>query len=386
MKIDMLLEIVSGECRALLKRPSVLAILFGIPALYTILFGMMYGANVVKYMPLAVYDQNQTALSRSLIQAFADSERFEIVMQATSQEELDRYLQTKQAVAALVIPPQFARDVKMSAKADVLVMSNATNLMFANGVLSTSQEIVQTFAAAAGQKLIEGVNQPPAQALRSVLPIRLGVRVVDNPTTAYSYFILSGLTVNGLQLAIYLVACTLMTAEYAILMGRRQWRPWEIIVGKMLPCWLLSVASLLVSIGILVVWFKHPFRGSLAELVLNGSAFAFAITNLGLFISTACPNILATMQNTAIYIMSAFLCCGYSWPEFAMNSFAKVYAMIAPITYAASTVRDIMLSSYTPAVFTNSLILFTYGGTFCILSILLFSKRRERLGSRRDGV
>lgn len=376
---DMVFTIIGQELQALLwKRRSSLAILFGIPLLYTILFGTMYSANVVKNIPLAVYDQDQTASSRSLLQAFADSERYHVAAHVTSQEDLEKYLHCKGAVAALVIPADFSRDIKMSRSAAVLVMTNATNLMFANGVLSSSQEIVQTFSAAAGQKLLEGINQPPAQALKTVYPVRISLRVVDNPTTAYSSFILSGLTVNGLQIAIYLVSCTLLTAEYASLLARREWSCWAIILGKLVPCWLISVLSCVASVGVLVVWFNQPFRGSLLDLILIGSAFSFAISSLGLLISAACPNILSTMQNTAIYIMSAFLCSGYSWPEFAMNSFSKIYAMLAPITYAAATVRDIMLSANVPALSRNILILFAFGGVFCTLAVLIFARRRKQ--------
>ena len=375
-------DILANEFRSLFKnRSSTILILFGIPIMYTLLFGFLYSANVVKNIPLAIYDQDQTSSSRALVQAFADSERYNIIAQVTSQEDLEKSLNNNNAMATLVIPADFSRNIKLSHAANVLMETNATNLMFANNVISTSQEIIQTFAAAVGQKLLEGANQPPAQALKTVAPVRLSLRIINNPTASYSNFVLVGLSVNGLQMAMFMVSCTLLTAEYASLARRRKLSASAIILGKLLPCWLLSILSYLVFIGILTSCFSIPMRGSLLELLLIGSAFTFAITNLGLFISAIAPNVLSVMQNAAIYIMSSFLCCGYSWPQFAMNSYGKIYAATLPITYAAITIRDILLAAYAPDLFRNTLILFIFGGVFCLLSILSFSWRRKKYKS-----
>ena len=381
-------EIMAQEFRALFKgRFVTLATLFGVPIVYTLLFGFLYSVNVIKHIPLVVFDQDQTTVSHALIQAFADSERYEIVGQVVTQEELEQYMRTNAAMAAVVIPPRFSRDIKLSRATGLLIETNATNLMFANNVLSTYPEIVQTFAAAAGQKLLEGINQAPAQALRTAAPVRISVRIVDNPTVSYSNFILPGLGMNGLQIAIYLVSCTLLTAEYAAWVRRRELPVWAIICGKLLPCWLLSVLSYLVSISLLVVFFQVPFRGNPVQLLWIGGAFSFALSAFGLLISSIMPNVVPVMQNGALFIMSSFLCSGYSWPLFAMNDFGRAYAAFLPITYAAETVRDIMLVAYAPNLMHNSLVLLVFGGVCCLLSIAALSLRRRRFYSQfREGL
>ena len=378
-----MLEIMAQEFRALFKgRFATIAILFGVPIVYTLLFGLLYSANIVKNIPLVIFDQDQTATSHALIQAFADSERYDIVGQVSTQDDMEQFMHNNAAMAAVVIPAHFSRDIKLSRTAGLLLELNATNLMFANNVLSTYPEIVQTFAAGVGQKLVEGMNQPPDQALKTAMPVRISVRIVDNPTVSYSNFILPGLSINGLQIAIYLVSCTLLTSEYAALVRRRELPVWKIILGKLAPCWSLSVLSYLVSILLLVVCFQVPFRGNLFHLLLMGGAFSFAICALGLFVSSLMPHVLFFMQNFAMYIMSAFLCSGYSWPLFAMNDFGRTYAIFLPITYAAETVRDIMLVAYAPKMMQNALILLAFGSFFCLLAIMALSIRRKRLSSQ----
>jgi ABC-2 type transport system permease protein len=374
-----MLQLLIAEAKThLTKQRSSLLILFGIPLVYTLLFGALYSSNVVKYIPLVIYDQNQTAASRTLLQAFADSERYSIVGQVTTEEELDFYLKNNKAMSALIIPPNFSQDIKLARSANILLDINATNLMFGNNVLSTSQEILQTFAVGTGQKLLEAAGQPPQQALNSAAPLRLGVRIINNPTISYSNFVLAGLSLNGLQLAIYLVSCTLLTQEYIILARRRELSSFKIMLCKLLPCWLLSVLSYLITLAVLIYCFNVPCRGSWLQLILIGSAFTFAMSSLGLCISSITPNVLMLMQNSAIYIMSSFLCCGYSWPEFAMNSFGQFYAKLLPITYAAITVRDILLSAYSPDLFHNIMVLCLIGSSLFVLSVLTFKLRRKK--------
>lgn len=374
-----MLTILARELRAWKeRRPASLAILFGVPVVYTLLFGLVYGSNVIKNIPLAVYDQDQSAVSRSLVQAFADSDRYEIVGHVASQEELAEYLRDNRAMAALAIPPHFARDIKHGRGAAVALELNASNLMFANNVLSTYPEITQSFAAAAGQKLIEGLGQPPSQALATAAPVRLNVRILDNPTAAYSSFVLPGLTVNGLLIAIYLVASTLLTAEYAALLRGRQ-PAWAIVAGKLLPCWLLSVVAFAVSIGLLVACFPVPLRGSVLQLLAVGGAFAFAVAAFGLFVSSLTPNVIVAMQYSAVYVMSSFLCSGYSWPAFAMSDLMRAYAALQPITYAAVTVRDILLLAVAPGLAKNILILLLFGVVFSAAAAAVLALRRRKL-------
>lgn len=371
-------EILVEELKAWKKRYASIAILFGVPLIYTLLFGLLYSANVIKNIPLVVFDQDQTATSRTLVQAFADSERYEIVGQVTTQEELADYLRNNRAMVALTIPPNFSRDIKNSRSVHIALEMNASNLMYANNVLSTYPEITQTFAAGAGQKLVEGLNQPPAQALGTAAPVRINVRIVDNPTVSYSNFILPGLSVNGLLVATYLVSCTLLTAEYLAL-ARRKLPPWAIILGKLLPCWLLAVLSFALSVVVLVSCFQIPLRGSVIHLLSVGSAFAFAVTAFGLLISSITPNVASVMQYSATYIMSSFLCSGYSWPLFAMNDICRAYAALLPITYAAVTIRDIMLVAVAPDMLKNILVLLVFGCVCCLLATTILSLRYKKI-------
>ncbi|VBB04984.1 Hypothetical protein LUCI_0190 [Lucifera butyrica] len=372
-------KIILLELQGLFRRkfPTAL-LLFGIPILYVFLFGHAYKSGVVNYIPAVIYDQDQTAASRALTQEFIDSERFQVVAQVTTREEMEQLLRVKKALVSISIPPKFAQNIKLSIGSEVLVEANSSNNMFANAVIASSQEIVQTFAAGTGQKLLEGINQMPAPALQSALPVRLGVRILNNPTASYTDFMLSGLMANGLQIAILLVAGTLISKEYSCLSRWRGTSSALIVAGKLLPCWLCAIGAFITGLGYLTASFGVPCRGNLASILLLGSAFTFLVTNLSFLFSAITHDEVSSVQVPLLYIMPGLLYSGVSWPPFAMNHFAQFFSSLMPLTYMGDTLRDLLLAGYSPTLLKNIVIMFAGGSGLGLITGLVFSYRRKK--------
>lgn len=253
--------------------------------------------------------------------------------------------------------------------------------MYANTAISSSQEIIQTFSAATAQKLLEASNQMPASALRTAVPVKMGVRIINNPTTAYTNFMLAGLATNGLQIAILLVAGTLLVKEYNRLSFWQNTSSSSIVIGKLLSCWLCAVGSFIAYIGAITFFFDVPFRGNPFFVFLLGTAFTFLVTNLSLFFSAVTRNEVNALQIPLLYIMPGLLFSGLSWPYFAMNSFSQIFALFMPLTYMAETLRDLLLAGYSPDLSKNIFIMFISGIGLCILTIFIFARRRKKLQS-----
>lgn len=373
-------KIILLEIQVLCRRKSpTILLLFGIPLLYSFLFGSAYSNNVIKYVPTVIYDQDQTAVSRALIQAYTDSERYKVVAQVTTQEAMEQSLRENEALVAISIPPKFAQNIKLGIGTEVLIETNSTNNMFANTVISSSQEIIQTLSIATGQKLLEGSNQQPAQALRSVVPVKLGIRIMNNPTTSYTNFMLAGLMANGLQLAILLVAGPLIAKEYSQLGRWQGTSSASIIVGKLLSCWLCSMGVFIACLSVITVFFAIPFRGNPAIILFLGSAFTFLVINLCFFFSSIARNEVSALQVPLLYIMPGLLFSGLSWPHLAMNDFSLVFSSLMPLTYIVDTLRDMLLIGYSPTLLKNIFIMFTSGSGLCLATMFIFSQRRKKI-------
>ncbi len=354
-------------------------ILLGIPVVYILLFGCAYSSNSIKNVPTAIYDQDQTPLSRAVVQAYLDSERYQIVAQVNTQEAMEQLLQDNKALVAVSIPPKFAQNIKLGRASEILITANSTNNMFANAVISSSQELVQTLSVATGQKLLEGSNQMPAIALHAANPVKMGVRIINNPTTSYTNFMLPGLAANGLQIAILLVAGTLIAKEYSRNSFWQHTPVSTLVLAKLLPCWLGAMVSFFISLILLTSFFSVPLRGSSAELLLLGAAFTFLVINISLLFSAFTKTEVEALQTPLLYLMPGLLFSGLSWPHFAMNEFAQIFSAFMPLTYMAETLRDILLAGYSPFLVKNVFIMFSSGIILSLITMLLVFFRQKRL-------
>lgn len=127
--------LVNATERYMLGNRRLLIILLGIPFLYISLFGILYSRHVITHITTVVYDMNQSGLSREMVQAFRDSQKFGLLDYVDDESQLNRALADRRAVAALVIPPDFAR-VKSGRQGRLLVVVNGTNMLYSNAVVT----------------------------------------------------------------------------------------------------------------------------------------------------------------------------------------------------------------------------------------------------------
>ncbi len=370
-------EVLREEFHRLIQgKYPVLLIIFILPLMFTVLFGMVYHENVVKNIPLVIYDQDQSNLSRSLIQTYTDSERFRVTAYVNTQEELDSQLAKGEALVGLGIPRDFSKDVKRGNTANILLIVDSANNMFGNAALSAAQEINRTFSVAVGQKLIEGIGVLPDASMAMVYPVRFGIRILYNPTNGYTPFMLSGLMLNGLQIGLMLVLGPLITEEFKRKRYGRSYASWVIIFGKVFPCWLASLVAYALSLVLMVLVFDVPCQGSVADMFIIGGAFSFSVLGALSMLAVFSPNVVMSLQVPLVYIMPGLLFSGLSWPSFAMNDTAWILSHILPMTYGADALRDILLAGHAPTLWQDAGGMFVLGSVFYVIAVLVMHIRR----------
>lgn len=270
-----LYAIAKEEILYLIKgRPPVALVPFIVPLGFAVLFGLIYQENVVNHIPMIVWDEDQSATSRSLIEAYTDADRFTFVAQVSDEASMREAIHAGEARAALAIPKNFDKDLKSGRGADFMLMVDSSNNMFGNAAISASQEISRSFSVAARQQLLESQGLLPNEAMNSVYPVRMGARILGNPANGYSLFMLSGLMMNGLQIGVMLSLAPALVTELLQPRWRRK-HPLLILVGKSLPYWLLSFTAYLLSLYLIIHVFAVPMRGSWGEDAIGGVVYLF---------------------------------------------------------------------------------------------------------------
>lgn len=337
--------------------PLALILLF-LPLFYTVLFGLVYEQDTIKHTPLMIYDEDQSPLSRSLITCYNDSEKFRIVGYADSKEDLDEAIIRGDAMAGLMIPRDFSKNIRLGKGSTVGLVINSVNNTIGGNVQKNSYEIQKSFNVGVSRKLIQGLGILPEDAEHLSYPAKIALRILNNPTGGFTPFMLTGLAVQGVQIAMMITMAPLWSGKYVP--GGPLPFP-LVFLARMVP----YMAMALLSYGLLLAGgcflFGVPFKGSPWELLALGLGYVWNVAGVLSFLSSISPNRVLALQLPMIYIMPGTLLSGLSWPAFAMNEPSRLYAAIMPIRYTAVNVRNILLSGHSEALSGDLLVLALFG-------------------------
>jgi len=313
-----------------------------LPAVQLMLFGYAIQTDV-RHLPTVVLDESRTADSRRLIGVIANTGNFQIVGEVASREALRAEIMASRASAALVIPPDYARDLRAGRTATAQMIVDAADPQSSSAAMSGAQLAA---AALATQIVTERAAIVP--------PLEMRVRPWFNPAQRSAIFIVPG--VIGVLLTITL---TLITST-AIVRERERGTLEQLVVtpigktslmlGKLVPFMLVGYVQMTVVLGLGKLIFRIPTEGSISMLYLLALPFMFASLGVGLLISTVARSQAQAMQLSFFFMLPNILLSGYIFPRVAMPEPAQWIGLVLPLTYFLKVLRGILLKG---VVFTD---------------------------------
>jgi len=344
-----------------------LAMMVVLPAVQLLLFGYAIRTDV-RHLPTVVWDESRTQESRALIEAIRNTGNFDITANVTGREAVEDWLKRGDASAALIIPPQYATDLKRGRTATAQLIVDAADPL-------SSQSALSGAALAAASHGAEILHAPPP-------PLDLRVRPWYNPALRSETYIVPGLI--GILLSITMILITSM----AIVRERERGTLEQLIVtpigkpslmlGKILPFVLVGYTQMTVILALAWLVFHVPLRGSLFQLYLITCGFIVANLAIGLLVSTLVRTQAQAMQASFFFLMPNFLLSGFMFPRAAMPLPAQWIGLLLPLTYYLEVLRGILLKDVGLGVlWRQTLVLVAFATLLIALSVRRFSKTIE---------
>ena len=276
-----LVSLIRKEFIQILRDPRTLVLVMVIPVMQLFLLG--YAAtNDVRNVPLAVYNQDRGPASRDLLDAYRAADYFLVAFEVHSEDALRQLIESGQARAGIIIPPDYSLKVLAEDSAQVAFVLDGSDPTVASTSLSAAQLIGQQYAT---QIMVQRLaSRGFTTAIE--LPVEIRSQVWYNPDLLSAYFMIPGM------IGMILYALTSILTATAVVRERERGtieqlivtpiRSWELMVGKLLPYVILAFLNTLEVMVIGYYWFKVPVRGDLG-LILAVSGL-FLMSSLGIFI------------------------------------------------------------------------------------------------------
>lgn len=120
-------------------------------------------------------------------------------------------------------------------------------------------------------------------------------------------------------------------------------RPIDVILGKILPHFLIAFLNLVVATLAGVLIFDVPFRGSLILFAVFGLVFLFAVLGFGVLVSTASRTQGEAVQLAILVILPQVMVSGMIFPLHAMPDGVRWISSVMPLTYFIIGLRSVQL-------------------------------------------
>src|SRR5512140_2733454 len=239
-----LISIIRKEFIQITRDKRTLVIILVIPIMQLFLLG--YSAtNDVRNVPLAVFDQCRCAESRSLLDAYRAADYFRLAYDVGSENDIRVLIEQGDIRAGLVIPPDYNIALTRG-NAEVAFILDGSDAAAGTTALSAATLIGQAHATKLMFQKLErtGLNPGGFQP-----PLQVRTRVWYNPALVSFYFMIPGV------IGMILYAITSILTATAVVRERERGtieqlivtpiRPWELIVGKLVPYALLAFLNTL---------------------------------------------------------------------------------------------------------------------------------------------
>ena len=329
----------------------------------------------VRNLKFAVYDRDQTAASRELVEYFDGSRYFLQQPPIQSEAEIDTVLKSSGAILVIDIPSGFGRDLARGLKPEVgfyvdgSMPFNATNIRGYIGSLIT---------AYTKDRIAE-----------SGLPVSLKAPAGIEPRFMYNQdFDSINAIAPGVMMLVLMMIPAMMSAVgvvrereigsianfYASPAAVAQY-----LIGKQLPYIAVGMVNFAAMMLMIIYLFGVPLKGSFTGLAVGTLLMVSASTALGLLISCFVRSQLAAIFATAIITMiPAQTYSGFLYPLSTMEG----GALIIGKTFPSSWYYTVSVGSFTKGLHTADLLheyaaIAAFAATSLILACVLLKKQEK---------
>src|SRR5688572_21738626 len=322
------------EIRHILRDRQTLLILLLLPLAQVVVFGFALRTDV-NDIRIAFVDPAPDHATAALRGRFAGNGRFRVAGTIPTTASLAPLFRRGSAEVALVFEPGFAERLSDGRGARVLLVTDASD--------PNSGTTRQAYAAAV-------VADYEAELGRGAggLEIRSKMRMRYNPTLESVNLFVPGLIALVLTLVSAMMTAISLSREkergtLEILLVSPL-RPWQIIVGKVLPYLGLAFAN--VSTALLAAWlvFRVPFRGSILLLILASVLYSLVSLSIGVLVASRTPSQRAAMLTAMLAtLLPSTILSGMVFPIASMPAPLQVITNVVPARWFIVIARGIIL-------------------------------------------
>ncbi len=383
MKI--LFKIFIREVLRLKSRPSAWVLVLVIPTLIFFYLGSIYKQGAIEQVNIAVKNEDQSKLSRTIIQNIEASPKLNIIKFLNSNDNFESvFVDNPEIKGIYLIPKDFEKNIYRGNQSKLIVYTNSSNIVYGNLLYKEAATFINTVSAGINLKMFQAKGIPYKKAIKMVMPIKVITKPLFNPYYNYLFYLIPGIATALLQMIVFFIAARSINSEhtnktYNELYQLSGQSIFNIIFAKLITYTLIGFLVGLVIFSVIYPLFGIPLsENTLFFMVI---IFIFSLVNamLGLMISAIFKDEAIAMDMSFVYNSPAFVFSGFTFPMMAMPAFESWYAQLIPYThFLKAFIKGFEMNTpfhYLYPQIINLSLFFLFGYIITVIALLISHKK-----------
>lgn len=365
---------------------NVLRLLFiGAPLLYGILLGYVYSKGKVTNLPIIVVDQDQSSMSRKIINMFNDTEVLNVTHIKAEKSNLDKEAIDYKATSIVEIPRGFEKKVLTGKSPEIFNIINTGNVLTANYSAKAIQTVLGTVKAGVQMEILRKQGTPEAMLQAAYEPFKVTLTKKYNRSGNYMYYLWPGVLATVLQQVLMLALALSFASEYekgTFKELTEKTSLWSMIAIKLTPYLIMSFGIWLMYWGF-TFWFRIPVNDNIWPLTLVAGVFVLAVCFIGILVSIMIPNQLKATEVLMVVATPSFIISGFTWPLSQMPVWVQYISNCIPLTHFLQAFRILLVEKGALSQTYSAVLNMVWIALVCgLLSVIaLYFKRQEAKNS-----
>jgi ABC-2 type transport system permease protein len=328
-------QVFRNELRTIFSDVGVLLILIGAVVIYSFFYPLPYLPQVLRDVPVAVVDQDKSALSRQLIR-MSDAHPFlRVARQAESVSEAEAWVRSGRIGGLIFIPEGFARKIARGEQTTVGVYADASYFLVYRQVMTGMVTVTRTLSAGVEIRRLQAGGKTARQAMAAQQPLSLITTPLFNPSEGYASYVVPAILVLVLQqtllIGIGMVGGT-SRENGASPFGAATFSAFTVIFGKAAAYFSLYAVHAVYYFFVVFGLYGFPQRGTPVTVMLFLLPFLLSVILLGLTLESLFIRRETAIQALLVTSLPAVFLAGFSWPAEAIPAWLRLSSFLIPST------------------------------------------------------
>jgi drug efflux transport system permease protein len=335
-------QILIKEFIQIFRDPRSRGVVFAMPVIQVIVFGYAVTTDV-RHVSTAIYDQDNSVLSRELTDRFIRSGYFDRAEMVERESRIQEIIDRGEAQVLLRFNKGFEAAIRSGRTATLQAIIDGTDSNTAAIILNYSGRLVSRFS----EELLGDRFKQFGSGNLKLGRIELQSRAWFNENLESRNFYVPGV------IALLVMLVTLLLTSMAVVREKEigtmeqilvtPITPGEFILGKTVPFALISFIDVFLITIVGVYWFEVPIRGNPLLLFLATGLFILTTLGVGLLISTVSRTQQQAMMSAFFFNFPAILLSGFVFPIANMPEKIQWLTYLNPLRYFLVIIRGVFL-------------------------------------------